>query len=103
MTHNQRKFEMKSYNELKVEAKKNERANELKVVKRVFREFGLTGSLRRNHDELSANWGNCATLEIMPWQIFVNSELGLQSHTKRSTSERNTGKPCSPVPGYSAA
>tara|TARA_B100001027_G_C16250687_1_gene324245 strand:+ start:1001 stop:1117 length:117 start_codon:yes stop_codon:yes gene_type:complete len=37
---------MKSYNELKVEAKKNERANELKVVKRVFREFGLTAGIQ---------------------------------------------------------
>ena len=52
LKHNQWRFEMKSYNELKAEmeaiqqqiivAKKNERANVLKEVKRLCREYGFT-------------------------------------------------------------
>ena len=52
MIHNQRRCEMKSYDELKaemeaiqqqmVQAKKNERVNALKEVKRFCKEFGFT-------------------------------------------------------------
>ena len=55
MTLNQRRCEMKSYDELKaemeavqrqmVEAKKNERANALKEVKRLCKEFGFAARL----------------------------------------------------------
>ena len=51
----QRRCEMKSYDELKaemeaiqqqmVEAKKNERANSLKEVKRLCKEFGFTAGM----------------------------------------------------------
>ena len=51
MATNQRRCKMKSYDELKaemeaiqqqiVEAKKNERANPLKEVKRLYKEFGF--------------------------------------------------------------
>jgi hypothetical protein len=55
LTHNQRRCEMKSYDELKAEmeaiqlqmdeAKKNERANALKEVKRLCKEFGFTAGM----------------------------------------------------------
>ena len=55
MIHNQRRCEMKSYDELKaemeaiqhqmVEAKKNERANALKEVKLLCREFGFIAGM----------------------------------------------------------
>ena len=55
MTHNQWRCGIKSYNELKaeieailqqmVEAKKNERANALKEVKRLCKEFGFTAGM----------------------------------------------------------
>ena len=56
-THNQQRCEMKSYDELKaemeaiqqqmVEAKKNERANALKEVKRLCKEFGFTAGMMK--------------------------------------------------------
>ena len=55
LKHNKRRREMKSYDELKaemgsiqqqmVEAKKNERANALKEVKRLCKEFGFTAGM----------------------------------------------------------
>ena len=49
LTHNQRRCEMKSYDELiqqqMVEAKKNERTNALKEVKRLCKEFGFTAGM----------------------------------------------------------